>query len=239
MALMKCGECGELSNDEAGRCVSCGASLVKKKPSRKRYAENPSRPATPSQPRTKAGSASARNSRAAIKNIPLLAGSLIAATILCIALYHVSSWAFFKWAERASGVNIEDVLISSLKDPDSYVREKMKVFSRSDDNLVVLEYRAKNGFGGYGRGEIIGKCDKYARRCRMYTQDIVQDIAVENAKKLVEALVESKDVDFHEAIGTLVQYQVRALMVYTVQGSTSYATAKCSIIGDECELVEI
>ena len=51
----------------------------------------------------------------------------------------------------------ESTLKESLRDPDSYVRQGLSITPATDRGpdavLVTIDYRAKNGFGGYDSGE--------------------------------------------------------------------------------------
>jgi hypothetical protein len=63
--------------------------------------------------------------------------------------------------EIRSQIVFEDALKSQLRDPDSYRKTSLKsVYDRKIGQFrVAVEYRAKNGFGGYSLGSAGGNVD--------------------------------------------------------------------------------
>lgn len=57
-------------------------------------------------------------------------------------------------------VAAEITIRSQLRDPSSYERVEEQVFEENGKYVVVITYRAKNGFGGYTRGSAAFEADK-------------------------------------------------------------------------------
>ena len=59
-------------------------------------------------------------------------------------------------------VMANDLIKQRLKDPDSYefIDMEQQPTSKAGERLFLVNYRAKNGFGGYNVGEALFSCDK-------------------------------------------------------------------------------
>ena len=59
-------------------------------------------------------------------------------------------------------VMANDLIKQRLKDPDSYefINMEQQPTSKAGERLFIVNYRAKNGFGGYNVGEALFSCDK-------------------------------------------------------------------------------
>jgi hypothetical protein len=133
MALIKCKECGKEISDQAKTCPSCGAKV--KKP---------------------AGGAG--------KLLALIVlGSLLASTITtCQKSSEPEPTEAQKAATAAANAALARqtqlavlavaTLKKSLRDPDSLVLNSVRVDDKT--NVACIDYRAKNGFGGYNSNTI-------------------------------------------------------------------------------------
>lgn len=56
----------------------------------------------------------------------------------------------------------DDLIKQRLKDPNSYefISMEQQPTSKAGERLFLVNYRAKNGFGGYDVGEALFSCDK-------------------------------------------------------------------------------
>ena len=128
MTLIRCSECGAEVSDKSAACVKCGAKLPEaKKPT----------------------------SRAAI-----FFGGLFAIAVAGAVLSpknepppektSVQKLADEKYsAQLAFSTTVAKTLKASMLDPESFVIE---TFSINESNtLACIEYRSKNGFGGFSR----------------------------------------------------------------------------------------
>lgn len=62
--------------------------------------------------------------------------------------------AFSAW--DGSHRQLEAYIIKQLRDPDSYEHIETRYIDSGEDTLTLYtKYRAKNGFGGYGIGEVV------------------------------------------------------------------------------------
>ena len=59
-------------------------------------------------------------------------------------------------------VMANDLIKQRLKDPDSYefIDMEQQPTSKAGERLFLVNYRAKNGFGGYNVGEALFSCHK-------------------------------------------------------------------------------
>lgn len=85
-----------------------------------------------------------------------------------LARYKKIQGQFSSW----SGAHhlIERHVKKNLKDPDSYEHIKTRYGDNGDHIVVVMQYRAKNGFGGFAIGTAKGRCT-IDGECTMLSND--------------------------------------------------------------------
>jgi hypothetical protein len=152
---LNCRQCGQINNWADRRCGSCKRSLALVR--------------------------AAANRAHGIKPEP---SEWVAATILVLGVFAGAIWLLVSvisflsaptkdpWTaeDRRRGLNclflgynvpFVDAVKARLRDPDSFEHEKTLIapVDKQGRHAIIMQYRAKNGFGGYNSGTAIGSLD--------------------------------------------------------------------------------